>query len=106
MLLIIWLVITLVFLEKPFVSQLGMCDLIKVNWAGALVVSESISVHWTAASESKSYCFCLRLNFEQRFSNLKSSYLMHTISFLIKLIILRFSVKIQLLSVIFTAEML
>ena len=38
-----WLVMTLVFLEKPFVSQLGKCDLMKLNSAGREIFSENSS---------------------------------------------------------------
>ena len=41
----IWLVMTLVFLEKPFVSQLGKCDFMKLNWAGREMFSEKSSAH-------------------------------------------------------------
>ena len=66
--------------------------------------SEIISVHWSAAFEIRSNCCCSRLNLEQRLSSLKSSHLMHTMYFLMKLMILRFSVKIQLFSVVLQAE--
>ena len=36
----IWLVMTLVFLKKPFVGQLGKCDLMKLNCAGREMFSE------------------------------------------------------------------
>ena len=41
----IWLVMTLVFLEKPFISQLGKCDLMKLNCAGREMFSENSSAH-------------------------------------------------------------
>ena len=104
LLLSIWLVITLVFLEKPLVNQLGSVDLMKVNWTGALMFSEKISVQWSAALESRSNCSWHKLNFEQRLSSLKSSHLIHTKSFLTKLMILRFSVRNQLLSLVLRAE--
>ena len=69
-----------------------------------MVFSEIISVHWSAAFEIKSNCCSSSLNLEQRLSSLKSSHLMHTWFFLMKLIILEFSVKIQLLSVVLRAE--
>ena len=100
----IWLVITLVFLEIPLVNQLGRFALMKLNFAGILMLSEISSVHCSAASESRSNCCCSRLYFEQRLSSLKSSHLMHTMSFLMKLMILRFSFKIQLLGVVLRAE--
>ena len=49
-------------------------------------------------------CCLLRLNLEQRLSRLKSSHLIHTWFFLVKLIIFEFSVKIQLLSRMLRAE--
>ena len=41
----IWLVMTLVFLEKPFVSQLGKCDFMKLNRPGREMFSEKSSAH-------------------------------------------------------------
>ena len=54
--------------------------------------------------EIRSNCCLLRLNLEQRLSRLKSSHLIHTLFFLMKLIIFEFLVKIQLLSRVLRAE--
>ena len=100
----IWLVVTFVFLEKPFFSQLGKCDLMMLNCAGREMFSEISSAQWSAVFEIRSNCCLLRLNLEQRLSRLKSSHLMHTLFFFMKLIIFEFSVKIQFLNRILRAE--
>ena len=69
-----------------------------------VMFSEISSVHWIAAFEIRSKCCSLRLNVEQRLLRLKSSQLMHTLFFLMKLMILEFSVRIQLVSEVLRAE--
>ena len=68
--------------------------------------SEISSAQWSAAFEIRSNCGLLRLNLEQRLSRLKSSHMMHTLFFFMKLIIFEFSVKIQFLSKVFRAKSL
>ena len=69
-----------------------------------MMFSEISSAHWSAAFEIRSNCCSLRLNVEQRLSSLKSSQLVHTLFFLMKLMILEFSVRIQLVSEVLRAE--
>ena len=69
-----------------------------------MMFSEISSVHWSAAFEIRSNCCSLRLNVEQRLSRLKLSQLMHTLFFLMKFMILEFSVRIQFLSEVLRAE--
>ena len=68
--------------------------------------SEISSVHWSAAFEIRSNRCSLKLNLEQRLSRLKSYHLMHTLFFLMKLMILESSVKIHFLNEILRSKSL